>query len=785
MTKECYHCGEDVPAGSDFHVEILGEDREMCCVGCEAVASTIVESGLTSYYQYRTESAERVDLVPKELVELSLYDNKDVQAEFVQHQDGVLKTTLSLEGVSCAACAWLIEKQLNQKPGIASIRVNTSTHRAMVEWQDDAIELSEILTALHQIGYKAAPFEADAQERDYHNSMKQYLYRLGIAGLATMQVMMLAVALYLEVFGSLEPEFKHYFRVVSLIFATPVLLYSALPFYINAYRSLKGRTLGMDVPVSLALIFAYVASLWATVTQQGEVFFESISMFTFFLLLGRFLEMRARRKAAAASANLLKLVPTLATTIDGEQVPVKSLQVGDKLRVLPGEHIPADGASLSPVAHVNESMLTGESIPVKKAFGDPVFAGSVNGESVIELEVTASRNDSVLSNIVRLQDEAQYTKPKIAEVADVVARYFVAVILVISALTYTYWTINGSDDAFWIMLSVLVATCPCALSLATPTALTCGASQLGRQGLLMRKSHVIETLCKVNHVVVDKTGTLTHGEFTISKIESVGEFSEQQVIALASELERHANHPISKAFTAFGSQVKFDEVENVVGSGVKGIIGEHEYRIGSMAFVLNGEHQSDPSVIYLSCNGRLIARFHYSDPVREQSADFVAQLQSLGIKVTLLTGDIEQNAQQVAHEVGIAAVVSEAKPQQKLEYLRQLPTDDVTLMVGDGINDAPTLSGAHLSVAMGSGTDIAKTSADMVLLGDKLEKILSGRTIALKTRRIIRENLAWALGYNLIILPLAVMGLVAPYIAVVGMSASSLIVVTNSLRLLK
>ncbi len=785
MSEACYHCGEPIPTGSDFKVDILGETRDMCCVGCEAVATTIVESGLTSYYQYRTESADRVDLVPDELKQLELYDNKDVQAEFVQTKDDALQATLSLEGVSCAACAWLIEKQLNQIDGVVSIRVNTSTHRAMLAWDDSKVSLSTLLTALHNIGYKAAPFEADTQERQYHNTMKQYLYRLGIAGLATMQVMMLAVALYLEVFGNLEPEFKHYFRVVSLIFATPVLLYSALPFYINAYRSIKGGTLGMDVPVSIALIFAYVASLVATVTQQGEVFFESISMFTFFLLLGRFLEMRARRKAAAASANLLKLLPTLATTLDGNQVAVKSLQIGDKVRVLPGEHIPADGVCLVGSAHVNESMLTGESVPVKKQHGDTVFAGTVNGDTRIEVEVTASRNDSVISNIVRLQDEAQYTKPRIAEIADVVARYFVAVILVVSAFTYAYWHFNGSDDAFWIMLSVLVATCPCALSLATPTALTCGASQLGRQGLLMRKSHVIETLCKVNHVIVDKTGTLTEGEFTITEIEVSDGEDVEQIKAIACELEQHANHPISKAFTAFNRSIELSNIENVVGSGVQGEMGNVIYRIGSAEFTGLNADTAQRQTVYLSRDNAVIAKFHYSDPVREQSVGFINQLKQLGIKVTLLTGDTAQNAAEVASKVGIDTVVASAKPDDKLNYLRSLPASDISMMVGDGINDAPTLSGAHLSVAMGSGTDIAKTSADMVLLGDKLEKIISGRSIALKTRAIIRENLAWSLGYNVIILPLAVMGLVAPYIAVVGMSASSLIVVTNSLRLLK
>ncbi|OXE32603.1 ATPase P, partial [Vibrio parahaemolyticus] len=500
MCKSCYHCGEDVPANTDFKVEILGEVREMCCPGCETVAQTIVDSGLVSYYQYRTAPAEKADLVPEQLQALIHYDNEDVQSEFVRNHDNVSEVTLSLEGVSCAACAWLIEKQVSSAKGLVSIRVNTTTNRALLAWDKTQVKLSELLSVIHNLGYKAAPFEADKQEASYHRMMKQYLYRLGIAGLATMQVMMLAVALYLEVFGDLEPEFKNYFRWVSLIFATPVLLYSALPFYLNAWRSIKGRTLGMDVPVSIALIFAYVASLVATVTEQGEVFFESISMFTFFLLVGRFLEMRARRKAAAASGNLLKLIPAIATTLDGEQIPVKTLKIGDRIRVLPGEHIPADGKVISGRIHIDESMLTGESIHVVKKEGDAVYAGTLNGDESFELEVTNSKADSMISNIVRLQDEAQHSKPKIAEVADVVARYFVGVILIISAGTWFYWHQTKPDDAFWIMLSVLVATCPCALSLATPTALTCATSRMGNFGILLRKGHVFETLCKVNHL---------------------------------------------------------------------------------------------------------------------------------------------------------------------------------------------------------------------------------------------------------------------------------------------
>ena len=785
MCESCYHCGEDVPANTDFKVDILGESRKMCCPGCETVAQTIVDSGLVSYYQYRTAPAEKADLVPEQLQALIHYDNEDVQSEFVRNRENVSEVTLSLEGVSCAACAWLIEKQVSNTAGLVSIRVNTTTNRALLAWDKTQVRLSELLSVIHKLGYKAAPFEADKQEASYHRMMKQYLYRLGIAGLATMQVMMLAVALYLEVFGDLEPEFKNYFRWVSLIFATPVLLYSALPFYLNAWRSIKGRTLGMDVPVSIALIFAYVASLIATVTEQGEVFFESISMFTFFLLVGRFLEMRARRKAAAASGNLLKLIPAIATTLDGEQIPVKTLKVGDRIRVLPGEHIPADGKVISGRIHIDESMLTGESVHVVKREGDAVYAGTLNGDESFELEVMSCKADSMISNIVRLQDEAQHSKPKIAEIADVVARYFVGAILIISAGTWLYWHQTKPDDAFWIMLSVLVATCPCALSLATPTALTCATSRMGNFGILLRKGHVFETLCKINHLVVDKTGTLTKGDIEICDTKVLSDLPKEDCLSLAAALEAHANHPIARSFASYANDdFVVYEVQNVIGSGIEGIWNGKIVKIGSAVFV-QGKESDESHAVYLSVDGEHVASFYYRDPIRKESKAFVQRFADAGIKTTLLTGDSLSNARPVANEIGIDHVVASAKPEDKLAYLKSLDEDSITMMVGDGINDAPTLAGAHLSVAMGGGTDVAKASADMTLLGDNLEKLLEARLLALRTRKIIRENLAWSLGYNLLILPLAVAGLVAPYIAVVGMSASSIIVVSNSLRLLK
>ncbi len=786
MSQSCYHCGEEVPVDTDYSVEILGKQRSMCCPGCQSVAQTIVESGLVSYYQYRTAPADKADIVPEQLAQLTHYDNDEVQKDFVIEHNGLKEVTLSLDGVSCAACAWLIEKRLSKHRGVVSIQVNTSTHRALLKWDPLQVTLSELLTEIQHLGYKAAPFEANTQETFYQQSMKQYLYRIGLAGLATMQVMMLAVALYFEVFGDLDTSFRDFFRWVSFLFATPVLLYSASPFYVSAWRSLKARTLGMDVPVSIALIFAYVASFVATVTKQGEVFFESISMFTFFLLVGRFLEMRARRQAAAASANLLKLIPAMATTLDGENIAVSALKPGQQLRVRPGEHIPADGKIIAGNPHVDESMLTGESMPITKSIDQYVYAGTLNKQEAFEFEVTHTKMESRLASIVRLQDEAQMSKPKIAHIADVVARYFVAGILIIAAMTWFYWHQHQPEDAFWIMLSVLVATCPCALSLATPTAITCSASQMGKLGIILRKGHVFETLCEVNHLVVDKTGTLTHGNVSISHTQTYAGWDESSVLSLAAALEAYANHPIANAFSEyFDSSIQLDNVENLIGSGIQANYQNQNLRIGRRAFAAPYLDESFESSVYLSLDGKAIARFDYHDPIRDEAKPMIASFQELGVKVTLLSGDNSENCHRVARETGIEQVVSAASPEQKLAYLQQMPAESVTMMVGDGINDAPTLAGAHLSVAMGGGTDIAKSSADMVLLGDKLSQLIKARELALKTRTIIRENLAWALGYNALVLPLAVCGWIAPYFAVLGMSVSSIIVVSNSLRLLK
>ena len=647
MKENCFHCGEPVYTGNQFQVEIQGQWQSMCCPGCEAVASTIIESGLSAYYRFRTNTAVSPALLPDELTAFDLYDHQAIQDEFVVDEATYKSVTLSIDGVSCAACAWLIEKKMNACHGIQKITVNTTTHRASVTWDHEQIQLSQILHQIQHLGYQATPFEADKQEAQYHQTMKKYLYRLGIAGLATMQVMMIALALYFEVFGDMDETFKQYFRWVSLIFATPVLLYSAYPFYRSAWRNLKARTLGMDVPVSIALLFAYFASLVATVTGEGEVFFESIAMFTFFLLIGRFLEMRARRTAAAMSANLLKLIPKLATLKTGQKIPVSQLQLGQVLSVLPGETVPTDGVIVSGVTSVNESMLTGEFLPVAKKVQDKIFAGTVNMEGNLDIQVTATPKHSLIAQIVTLQDQAQAHKPKVAEVADIVAKYFVAAILMISALTWWYWQSVQPEDAFWIMLSVLVATCPCALSLATPTALTCATSAFSQMGLMLRRGHVLQSLTQVNHIVLDKTGTITQGKISIEHVQCYADLNESEVLKIAASLESHANHPIASAFQSNDLPVKFSRVENCIGQGVIGWIDGEQWRIGHRNFAMPDASESDVEAhqVWLSRDGKLIASFLLIDPIRPEARQFVKQCHQAGIQMTLLTGDHSTNAE--------------------------------------------------------------------------------------------------------------------------------------------
>ena len=789
----CFHCGEPVSTGSDFTLEIKGIVQPMCCPGCQAVAQTILECGLASYYEHRTAPGIKGELVPSELAALTHYDLAEVQQEFVTETGTLREIQLSVEGLTCAACAWLIERHLMGLPGLHYVNVNTTTHRARIKWDPDRLSLSDILKGFAKIGYRAYPFQTHSQEALYAREVRSYMFRMALAGLGSMQVMMCAVALYMDLFISVEEEFMIYFKWISLLLSTPIMIYSAQPFYVGAWRSLKQGHLSMDVSVSLALIGAFVASIWATVFNTGEVYYDSITMFVFFLLLGRLLELRARRKASESSSNLARLVPIMATRIDADgehEVPAKTLRVGDRVRVLAGATLPADGIITLGQASLNEAMLTGEQLPLLKQAGDPVFAGTISTDAPLEIRVNHPIEESRLAQIMRLQDSALDDKPAIAQLADVLSRHFILVLLLIAAAVWTFWHFHAPERAFWVTLSVLVATCPCALSLATPTALTSATAHLTRSGILLRRGHVLDVLTRANRIVMDKTGTLTTGNISLVGVQPLAELGEDECLAIARALEAYSEHPIARAFRSKGADdavlLAASGVTPVIGHGIEGRIAGKHYRIGSARWLGLSDKQNAAQglAIYLADETRPLARFTLADTVRADAGALIQAFKAAGLQTTILTGDSSPQADTVARELGVDELVKGVTPDGKLAYLKARETaGDISIMVGDGINDAPVLAGAHASFAMAGGTDLAKNSADAILLADDLSRLLTARTLALRTRRIIQENFAWSIGYNLLVLPLAASGWLPPYLAAAGMSLSSLIVVTNSMRL--
>jgi Cu2+-exporting ATPase len=790
----CYHCGLPVPAGSRFRAEVLGQSREMCCPGCQAVAEAIVAGGLEHYYKHRSENAANPQALPQALPdELALYDRSEVQQPFVQHQGELSETQLLIEGISCAACGWLIEKHLRGVPGVAEAHLNLSNHRLQVRWSDSQLPLSQLLAELRRIGYAGHPWQSDQAAARLAAENRRSMRELGVAGLLWMQVMMATMATWPEFNIDLSPELDKILRWTSLFLTTPIVFYCCGQFFRGALRDLRTRHLTMDVSVSLAIGGAYVAGIWSTVTGQGELYFDAVGMFALFLLAGRYLERRARERTAAATAQLVKLLPASCLRLDADgqsqRVLLSELQTGERVLVQPGALIPADGRVLAGQSSVDESLLTGEYLPQPRNVGDSVTAGTLNVEGPLTVEVQALGDATRLSAIVRLLERAQSEKPRLAEIADRVAQWFLLFILIAAALVGLIWWQIDAERAFWVVLSLLVATCPCALALATPTALTTATGSLHRLGMLLTRGHVLEGLNQIDTLVLDKTGTLTEGRLTLRAIQPLRELDEDACLALAAALENRSEHPIARAF---GQAPRAAEsVDSHPGQGLQGRVDGRLLRIGEASFVCALSGQAVPTItdehgqwLLLGDETGPLAWFVLDDCLREDAPELIDAARARGWHIHLLSGDSSPMVGEVARQLGIDDARGGLTPDAKLAVLKQLHgAGRRVLMLGDGVNDVPVLAAADISVAMGSASDLAKTSADAVLLSNRLGSLVQGLTLAKRTRRIIVENLAWATLYNGLVLPFAALGWITPIWAAVGMSLSSLLVVLNALRL--
>jgi len=792
--QPCFHCGEPIPPGTDLHVTVDGKERAVCCAGCQAVAQLIFGAGLGRYYQFRQELARRAGGdVEREIAAWKGCDERESLwgAELSDERRELL---LQTEGIRCAACAWLIRSHMEKKPGVEAVQVDTATGYTRIIWRPRQNRLSELAAALMELGYKPhlplASEEEQGRQAEKRNSMK----RLGVAGLGMMQVMMYAVGLYAgDAFGIAESE-RSFLEWVSLLVTLPVLLYSGRPFFEGAWRSIRARSPGMDVPVALAMGLAFLASCYNFFRGAGEVWFDSVVMFIFFLSLGRHIEMILRHRNLQAGAALARLLPEWAERIrDGERetIPAGDLASGDRIRVKAGEAFPADGVLCAGATSVDEALLTGESRPVARGAGEEVIAGTINLAQPVEMTVTAAGQETTVSALGRLLLLAQSRREANGGLPPWLVPAFIVAVLAIAGGTWFAWQSIDPARAFPAMLSVLVASCPCALSLALPVVHAAASRRLLDEGILLTRGESLTELKNVTAAIFDKTGTLTRGmpEITAIELNPDRALGEAKCLAIAGALESASAHPLAHAFLARleTSPPAAEGVEVHPAMGLSGAVNGVRWRIGKRAFVLGddgGAEQDD--AVWLGDETGWAARFRIRDRLRDGAQETVRRLQAQGLRTEILSGDAEDAVRDVAGRLGIDRWSARQSPEMKLARLQALRAQgERVLMVGDGVNDAPVLAAADVSMTVKGGAELAHSTADMILTGESLGLLVAARRIAARTRQLIVQNLGWAVLYNTSVMPLAVSGALKPWMAALGMSLSSLLVVANAARLVR
>jgi Cu2+-exporting ATPase len=789
----CYHCGLPVLEPGRWRSPVLGREREFCCAGCLAVAGAIVAGGFERYYETREapsgERAPPADALPP----AALYDDPQAQAQFaVAEGEGARTATLILDRIRCAACLWLNEATIRRAPGVLRADVNYATQRAQVSWDPSRTRLSAIIEAIRAVGYDALPYDPQRQGAFDRSARRQALWRLFVAGFGAMQVMMYAFPAYIdEGSGTLTREAESLMRWASLVLTAPVIAFSCGPFFSGAWRELRRLRPGMDTPIALGIGGGFAASAWATLSGAGAVYFDSLSMLVFLLLGARYLELAARQRAARSLDRLAAWAPSVALRLEpgGQvQVPAHALAPGDRVVVPAGDRVPADGAVEEGRSSVDESLLTGEPVPLAKSAGSALLAGTLNLEQPLVMRVARAGAGTHAAAIARLVERGAASRPRLVAAADRLAHALTWVVL---AVALGAWLHSGDG---WVAIAVLVATCPCALALAAPIALTQATGDLLARGVALTRAGALETLAKATDVVLDKTGTLTRGAFRIERVAlpagAAARLDEAGCLALAGALESSSRHPLARAFDGFGGAV-VDAPRNSPGLGVEGRAGGRRVRIGTEAFCaeLAGAWPASLEVpagltpVFLADEAGWLAAFLLEDAPRPQAAELVAALRATGLRLHLVSGDHPPAVAAAAAALGIERAAGGALPQDKFEYVARLQREGrVVAMVGDGLNDAPVLARADLSFAMGGGADAAQRQADFVLLADALDAVPGTVALARRTMRIVRQNFAWAIAYNAVVLPLAATGWIGPWEAAVGMAASSFIVVLNALR---
>lgn len=795
----CYHCGGDL-ADSALTSVLGGQRRRFCCAGCKAIAGTIHGQGLEAFYARRLPSGEKPDAVSTTVpARLAVYDDPALANRFIRREGELSEVTLRLEKIRCAACVWLNEQHLQRLPGVVEVEANYVTQRARIRFREEACRLSGLLHAVEQIGYTAWPFEPSQATEAARRERQTLLMRMGVAMLSMMQVMMYAWPAYSGA-EDLLTEHAALLGWASFALTLPVMLYSAAPIFANAFAGVKHvartRMLGMDVPVALALILAFGAGSINLARGSGETYFDSVTMFVALLLAARYIELRARHDAQSGAEALGKQLPATCERLpdyphsrEAEILPVVRAQIGDILRVAPGDAFPVDGVVVEGATSSDEALLSGESRPVEKRAGDAVLAGSFNLSSPVLIETRAVGQTTRLAGIAQLLDRALTEKPRLAGITEPWAGYFVAALLVLALFTGVVSAAMGAEDAWVRAVAVLVVSCPCALSLATPAALAAAQGALTRVGLLVVRAHTLETVARATDLVLDKTGTVTTGELSLRSITPLREgVSEADALSLAAGLEQGQKHPIAKALLAGAvrrgvTPTRFAATPAaVVGKGVSC----EGMRLGSAAWVGIEDAAGDDLAtrVWLADESGPLACFELQDTLREGVEALIEHARRAGIEVHLLSGDHPRTVAAWAAHLHIHSWTGGASPEEKQAAIHALQHEGrVVWAVGDGINDAPQLAQANVSVAVGSGAPLAQAGADAVLTRASLAALSTLLLHAAKTQAVVKQNLAWAAAYNLLAIPAAALGWIGPWGAAIGMSVSSLLVSLNAWRL--
>ncbi|MGX5671899.1 heavy metal translocating P-type ATPase [Thermomonas fusca] len=783
MAGVCHHCGEPLPQ-SPVRADVEGTTRDFCCEGCAAAARWILDAHLDDYYRLRSAPGGRVDA---DAPALAVWDREELLSSHAREVEGGREITVLTDGMRCAACAWLIDRALAREPGVLESTANAITGRIRIAWDPARTALSQPLARLASLGYRPYLATGEAREAARRRERNRDVLRIGLAGIGAMQAMMFAEALYLDTRGEMPLPTRDFFRWVTFMVSTPVVFWAGWPFIVGAWNELRGRRLGMDLLIAGSTLLAWAVSTIETVRGGVHVWYDAAVMFVFLLLVARQLEQRARAIASAQVDALARARPAFATRelADGsrESVPVDALVVGDVVRIAVGEPVPADGVLLEGEAHFEESLLTGESAAVTRHAGDPVFAGTACREHAAKIRVTGVGTGTRLAELARLVESAQAHRPALALGTERIAGWFVAGLLLAAVVVYAWWRVHEPARAFEVVLALLVISCPCALSLAVPAALAAAHGALARIGVLSVRPDALQRLAQATDVVFDKTGTLGDGKPHLQGVDACIAVDADAALRIAAALERDSNHPLAAAFALVPDAPMASGVRAIAGRGVEGTVEGVRWRIGTAPFATGGD---DNGAVWLGNDAGARARFTFAERERADAAQALQQLREQGLALHLASGDAAAPVARFASAMGIADPHARQSPEDKLALVRAMQDEGrVVAMVGDGLNDAPVLAGADVSLAIGDGAALAQRSADLVLSGMSLANVPAAIGIARRTRRIVRQNLAWAIGYNLLALPLAAAGMVTPWLAALGMALSSLAVTANALRLAK